>query len=52
MESKLNVVLLRHTPDPEIAVASAARLCYSKADIPVLLEKMDEEKSAKLLKIS
>lgn len=50
MEKNINVILLRHTKDPEIAVASAARLCYSKADIPDLMEKMDEEKSNKLLK--
>ena len=28
-EAALNVVLLRHTPEPEEVVAMAAKLCYS-----------------------
>ncbi len=31
--TKLNVVLISHTPDPEGTVSAAARLCYSAADI-------------------
>ncbi|MDA3821437.1 MAG: FAD-dependent thymidylate synthase, partial [Bacteroidales bacterium] len=50
MESKLKVILLRHTPEPEKAIASAARLCYSPSDVEKLMEKMDEESSSKLLK--
>lgn len=44
MESKLNVQLLAHTPDPEKTIATAARLCYSKADITKLQKKMTEDK--------
>jgi thymidylate synthase (FAD) len=44
MESKLNVILLAHTPDPEKVVASAAKLCYSSADIEDLTEKQTPEK--------
>ena len=44
MESKLNVILLSHTPDPEKVVASAAKLCYSASDIQSLTEKQTPEK--------
>lgn len=44
MESKLNVILLSHTPDPEKVVASAAKLCYSASDIQDLTEKQTPEK--------
>ena len=37
------VVLFRHTPDPEKAVSTAAKLCYSSLDIDEL--KDDVEKS-------
>lgn len=50
METKLKVKLLRHTSDPEDLIATAARLCYSKADIDELFEKMTHEKSIELLK--
>lgn len=36
METKLKVVLLAHTPDPEATIAMAAKLCYSPADIEAL----------------
>ncbi|MBF0319014.1 MAG: thymidylate synthase (FAD), partial [Nitrospirae bacterium] len=32
-ETKLKVLLLRHTPEPEELVAMAAKLCYSPSDI-------------------
>ncbi len=38
MESKLNVVLLACTPDPEQTVAAAAKLCYSASDVSVIKE--------------
>jgi thymidylate synthase (FAD) len=50
VEKKLNVKLLRFTPNPTQAVATAARLCYSNAEIKDLLEKMTPEKSEALLK--
>ena len=37
---KLKVILIRHTPDPEEAVSLGARLCYSKASIEDLKEKI------------
>jgi thymidylate synthase (FAD) len=39
-EAKLNVVLLRHTPEPEEVVAMAAKLCYSPAGMDELREKI------------
>jgi thymidylate synthase (FAD) len=36
----MNVVLLRHTPDPDGVVALAARLCYSSAGVGELREGM------------
>lgn len=37
----MNVVLLRHTPEPEELVAMAARLCYSPSSIEELLERIE-----------
>ena len=46
METKLNVVLLRHTPSPEEVVAMAAKLCYSAANVEELKEKIEEKDQA------
>jgi len=40
-EVGLNVVLLRHTPEPEEVVAMAAKLCYSPANVEELKEKIE-----------
>lgn len=40
-EVKLNVVLLRYTPNPEETIAMAAKLCYSPSDITMLREKIE-----------
>jgi thymidylate synthase (FAD) len=40
-ETKLKVILLRHTPNPEETIAMAAKLCYSPADIWSLREKIE-----------
>lgn len=48
-ETQLNVKLLRYTPEPEIACAAAANLCYSAVDIEKLQERMTQEKARKLL---
>ena len=40
MSATLNVTLLTHTPEPERAVASAGRLCYSSSTAAELKEKM------------
>jgi thymidylate synthase (FAD) len=36
----MNVTLLQHTPEPELTVALAARLCYSPASILELRQKL------------
>lgn len=40
-ETKLKVILLRHTPNPEETVAMAAKLCYSPSDIESLKNKIE-----------
>jgi len=40
-ETKLKVILLRHTPGPEETVAMAAKLCYSPSDITSLKDKIE-----------
>lgn len=51
METKVNVKLLYHTNDPQRAVATAARLCYSAAGAADLIETMTDENVEKILKI-
>jgi thymidylate synthase (FAD) len=36
----MKVALLQHTPEPELAIALAARLCYSQVGIDALKEKL------------
>jgi thymidylate synthase (FAD) len=43
------VNLLYHTPEPERAVATAARLCYAPEGAAELMENMGEERAAKVL---
>lgn len=45
----MNVELLQHTPNPELAVALAARLCYSPAGIADLREKLSGSDIEKFL---
>ena len=45
----MNVELLYHTPDPERAVATAARLCYAPVGAAELMETLDEERIASVL---
>ena len=40
----MTVTLLTYTPDADKLVASAAKLCYSKSDIPTLMENLTPEK--------
>ncbi len=42
-EARLKVILLRHTPAPEEAVAMAAKLCYSPSHIDSLRQKISSE---------
>lgn len=46
----MEVKLLYHTPDPERAVAAAARLCYAPVGAAVLLEAMKIVEVQKVLK--
>ncbi len=45
-EAALQVVLLRHTPDPEEVVAMAAKLCYSPANVKELKQKIEAKDQA------
>ena len=45
----MNVVLLSYTPEPELNIANAARLCYSGATIEEVREKLTPEKTAAFL---
>lgn len=45
----MNVELLYHTPDPQRAVATAARLCYAPVGASELMETLSEEKIEKVL---
>jgi len=45
-ETKLNVVLLRHTPEPEEVVAMAAKLCYSPSGVEELQQKIEARDQA------
>ena len=45
----MKVTLLTHTPDPELTVASAARLCYSPSSIDEVREKLTPEKTAQFV---
>jgi len=42
-QKKLKVILIRYTPSPEETVALAAKLCYSKAAIENLKEKITQK---------
>ncbi len=45
----MDVTLLYHTPDPERAVATAARLCYAPVGGKELMESLTDEKIRKVL---
>ena len=49
LEEIMKVTLLAHTPDPELTVASAARLCYSPSTIDEVREKLTPEKTAQFV---
>ena len=46
----MDVQLLYHTPDPERAIAAAARLCYSPVGAAELLEHMSDEAVRRVLR--
>ena len=45
----MHVELLYHTPDPERAIATAARLCYAPVGAAELMETMPEERVRSVL---
>lgn len=45
----VSVVVLGHSPDPERAVAAAARLCYSPRDVVGLRDSLEEDEVTRLL---
>ncbi len=47
----MKVTLLRHTPEPEKAIAAAAKLCYSEAGIDTLMDKLTDENVEKFLEM-
>jgi len=44
------VSLLRHTPEPELLVASAAKLCYSKIGIEDITKNLSKKKQDEFIK--
>lgn len=46
----MNVELLYHTPDPQRAVATAARLCYAPVGAAELMETLSEDRIEKVLR--
>ncbi len=47
----MKVTLIQHTPDPEKIIAAAAKLCYSESNATDILVGLDEEKTAKFLRM-
>lgn len=46
----MDIRLLNHTPDPERAIAAAARLCYAPVGAAELLERMSDEDVRRVLR--
>ena len=51
MQSKLQVHLISHTPNPEKVIAGAAKLCYSPKGIEGTMEQSDDEKNRKFVEM-
>lgn len=49
LKTKLNVILISHTPDPESVVAAAAKLCYSESSIEELITKQTETDNSRFI---
>lgn len=45
----LKVLLVEYTPNPELLIAKAAKLCYSAVGVEEMNEKMDKEKTDKFV---
>lgn len=46
----MKVTLITHTPNPELVIASAAKLCYSSSDIETLMNGLTTEKVEAFIK--
>jgi len=53
MDTKLKVVLLQHTPDPDATIAAAAKLCYSNRSVKDIMENViqKEDETAKFVQM-
>jgi thymidylate synthase (FAD) len=45
----MKVILVEHTPNPEVLIAKAAKLCYSQVGIEQMNESMDSESTLKFI---
>jgi len=45
----MKVILVEHTPNPEVLIAKAAKLCYSPVGIEEMNEGLDSEKTIKFI---
>ncbi|TAK36527.1 MAG: FAD-dependent thymidylate synthase [Chloroflexota bacterium] len=45
----MRVTLIKHTPEPELLIASAARLCYSASGIEQIVQRMTPEEVDRML---
>ena len=48
-QTKLNVILLNHTKDPEGLIAHAAKLCYSPSSVEQLKDKIEKSDNRKFI---
>lgn len=49
MKANLKVKLITHTPNPDLVVASAAKLCYSPVGVEAIQEKLTDEQIEKFV---
>lgn len=49
MEKNLNVILLRHSLNPQELIALAAKLCYSKAELDDLMQTIETKDQTKFI---
>lgn len=47
----MKVEIIAHTPDPDLLIAQAAKLCYSKVGVDEIKEKLDKEATEKFIKM-
>lgn len=51
MRTQMHVTLIASTPNPEKAVAAAAKLCYSESDAMHLMDGMDDKAAGKFVEM-